>query len=177
MNKDEVDLSQFPSYLRLPGQRTGEEDAPPDEAVLSGLISAAFVGLLGVALGVLVSRQTWFTFNLDLTTGALTSAAMVLVYAWRAGAAPQRGRVPLVVLLVLMTVIGFFALYVARAWWVYDILSSQFGEWTTRSEFVSFVLSLPDPARTIGNLVAPYVLFNLAGSCLALWKVRPRPSR
>jgi hypothetical protein len=175
VNKDEIDLSVYPSYLGVRAGAEAQESAKPREAVMRGLIAAGLVGLVGVLLGVVVWRLFFRAETLSPITCALTSGAMVFVYTRAAGAAPRRGLLPLVVMLLAIMGITYFAVLMAKAWWVYSLLEEDFHYLGfSRGSFVLDVVIHPHLTGILDDLLFMSVLFTICGSCLALWKVRRR---
>src|SRR4051812_31679254 len=134
MNKDEIDLSVYPSYLGVRAAAAEEQQAA-DEARVRGLVRAVIVGLVGVALSAVAARQVLFPVNIDMLTGGVISAAMVLVYARGARVVSRRGLVALLVLIVLVLVLSLVADMVSRSWFVYDLLTDEFPLPFTRAKF------------------------------------------
>jgi hypothetical protein len=172
MDKQEIDLSAYPSYLDVRPAAHEQDRAETREGVARGLACATVAGLVGVALGVAVSRQTVLMVNIDTIMGAVTSGAVVLLYARGAKAPPGRGLVPLLLLLLVMMVVGIAAILAGRAWWVYTLLDEAVGMPMSRS---SFIWSMFTEFGFAWNLILPFMLSSISGSCLALWKVRRRP--
>jgi len=171
MDKDEI-LSAYTSYLDVRPAARAQHGAEPREAVARGLVYALPAGLVGVVLGVAVSRQTLVAVNIDMLVGALTSGAMVLAYARAARTPPRRGLVPLLLLLLAMLFVGLAAIVMARGWLVYSLLDEALGMPMGRSTFIYGLFA--DFEMFNSELFLPFALSSAAGCCLALWKVRLR---
>jgi hypothetical protein len=171
MDKDEIDLSAYPSYLGVRSAANEQDHAATEESVARGLAYAGLVSLAGVALGVVVSRQTLVAVNIDTIVGAVTSGAMILAYSRGAGAPPRRGLVLLLLLFLAMLFVGIAAILMARGWWVYTLLDEAVGMPMSRS---SFIWSMTTDRSFYRNLFFPFALSSVSGCCLALWKVRRR---
>jgi hypothetical protein len=169
VNKDEIDLSAYPSYLGVRAANNEPDRVETSEGVGRGLTYAALAGLVGAVLGVAVSRQAVLPVNVDMLMGAVTSGTMVLLYARGAKASPRRGLVALLLLLLTMLFLGIGAILMARGWWVYTLLDEEIGMPMSRSSFVWSVFADPGAHR---NLLFPYAVSGVAGCLLALWKVR-----
>ena len=176
MNKDEIDLSAFPSYLGVSAGAEQADDAGPREAVVRGLLAAAMVGLVGVVLGVAVPYVLPVRETFGAATGTLTSGAMVLLYTRAAGAAPRRGLLALVVLLLMILATTFCGMIAAKAWWVYSLMTEDMNLPLTfsRASFVWGAVADPDLSGIVDDILFLLILFSLVGSCLALWQVRRR---
>jgi hypothetical protein len=176
VNKDEIDLSAFPSYLGVRAGAAQVDDARPPEAVAAGLVAAFVVGMVGVVLGAVVSRQIFMPEALSPVTGGFTSAAMVLLYRRAAGAAPRRGLIPLAVLFLVVLAATFVAIIAAKAWWVYSLMQDEMGLTLpfSRADFVWDTVSGLETGGVLGVMLFQLIMFSIAGFAIVLWKVRRR---
>jgi len=127
------------------------------EFVPRGLLFALVAVLGGIVLTVVVWR---LGFVASLTSFALAAGA-VFLYAKGAGAAPRKGLVPLIVLILAGVVASFFAVIASDAWDAYDafVLPGTESRWT----FISENVFRGEVLRSYGKDMAMFGLFAALG--------------
>ncbi|GGO93066.1 hypothetical protein GCM10011584_30920 [Nocardioides phosphati] len=139
---------------------TAAVSAPARERVGLGLLAAAGVVVLGVALTVVVWR---LGFVASITSFVLAAGA-VFAYSKAAGADPRRGLPALVVLIIAGVVAGCLALIGSDAWDAWAEVAGP-GSGTSRSHFVT-------SAMTDSTIIAAYkrdLLFYVGFAVLGAW--------
>ena len=71
--------------------------------------------------------------------------------------------------------LSFAAIMVSRSWFVYDLLADELAHADQPSSFIWSPFADGGFVHAYWNLVFPFTVSSVAGTCLALWKVRRRP--
>lgn len=112
---DNIEQPGLPQYPATP--ETALRPAP-DEQVGRGLLFA-FAAVLG---GIVLTVVIWQAGFVAAISSFALAAGAVFLYDKGAGAPPRKGLVPLIALIVVGVVAGFFAVIASDAWKAYDEL-------------------------------------------------------
>jgi len=145
----------------LPGGSAGVASgvpAEPRERVGMGLLAALVAAIGGVVLTVVV----WRLGYVASITSLVLAVGATLLYTKVAGAAPSKGLLPLIGIILAGVVASFFAVVASDAWTVFD--DENLGAvGASRMSFISDVIFNAEVLKGYGKDMAMFFVFAVLG--------------
>ena len=142
--------------------------AVPSEFVLRGL----FFALAAVIAGSVIAVVLWDLNVVASISSFVIALGAVYLYVMGAGAAPRKGLLPLILLIVIGVVVSFFAVVADDLWRAFPQLVPPGVE--SRWTFVSDNVFNPSILRLYGRDAGMFFLFALLGMFGVLRRVMRR---
>jgi hypothetical protein len=130
----------------------------PRERVGLGLLAALGAVLVGVVLTVVVWRMGF----LASITSLVIALGAAMVYTKVAGAAPRRGLLPLIGIILVGVVASFFAVVASDAWTFFDQENLGAGG-ESRVRFITDMMFNADILKGYGKDMAMFFVFAALG--------------
>lgn len=144
-----------------PEQPFGSQPAPQPVLVIENVARGMFFALGAVVAGVVLTVVLWRLGFIAAITSYVLAAGAIFLYNKGAGTTPKRGLVPVLLLVALGLVIGFFGVVASDAWDAYD----KYGDALpgSRFSFITDNIFRGEVIKSYGKDIAMFVIFAALG--------------